>query len=157
MLKKGVIRSSGFIGNLKKCNNFGLMINSKLNHNSIATFVTKKDNIFEIESEKDYEKLVKQSTKPILLDVYADWCGPCRMLSPILESTIEDFKGKVQLVTVNADNFENIVHELGVNALPTVFYIKPGGQIAHKNVGFTDKATVYSLIKKHFGVDTSAI
>jgi len=93
----------------------------------------KEDVVFQATSE-NIQKLVLESPVPVLLDVYADWCGPCKALTPALEEMAVKGGGAFRLVKLNTDEERNISSALGVTSLPTIFGIKDG-QIVHSFKG----------------------
>ena len=70
-------------------------------------------------------------------------------LGPILESVVTEMNGKIQLVTINSDLLPDLAGELGVEALPSLFFVQPGGKFVYRHVGFADRANIHSLVKKH--------
>lgn len=93
----------------------------------------REDCIFDITSE-NFQKLVIESSVPVILDVYADWCGPCKQLGPILEDAAMNSGGMFRLGKVNSDSQSSIAHTLNVNSLPTVFAIN-NGKITDRFIG----------------------
>lgn len=83
-------------------------------------------------------------SKPVLVDFYADWCGPCKMLAPILESIDED-RANVKIVKVNVDEAENIARSFGVMSIPTLIVFKDGREVA-KNIGLVSKNDIMDMI-----------
>src|SRR5215831_19094336 len=77
-------------------------------------------------NESDFEKEVLKSETPALVDFYADWCGPCRMVSPILESLSREYEGKVKFVKINTDDNQELAVKLGIMSIPTVMIFKDG-------------------------------
>ena len=86
----------------------------------------KEDVVFELEDIQDLQRLVIESPVPVLLDVYADWCGPCKQLTPALEEICIKAGGMLRLVKVNTDQQRQVSGALQVKALPTIFGIKDG-------------------------------
>ena len=85
----------------------------------------------EITDKEFKEKVIEKSKQvPVLVDFWADWCGPCRMFSPILEKVGEDYKGKVEIAKVNVDANPESSDEYGVNAIPAIKLFKDGKVIA---------------------------
>lgn len=76
--------------------------------------------------ESDYKKLVIESNKPVLIDFYADWCGPCKKMSSVLDTLAEEYKDKADIYKINADECENLTAELNVISLPTIVFFKNG-------------------------------
>ena len=82
---------------------------------------------FDVESSQDFEEKVLNSSKPVLVDFHAHWCGPCKMLTPLLKKTIENqFADTVDLAMVNVDDNEEVAMEYDVRSIPTVVAVKDG-------------------------------
>ena len=81
----------------------------------------------EVGDDDFQEKVIEKSKKiPVLVDFYADWCGPCRMLSPILEKIAKEYNGKFVLAKINVDDAQIIAGEFGIMSVPTVILFKNG-------------------------------
>jgi thioredoxin 1 len=106
---------------------------------SVQIIMTKqiKDNEFESE--------VINSKLPVLIDFWAEWCGPCRMLSPILDQLSEEMEGKVKIVKMNIDENPETPSKFGVRGIPTMLLFKEGKQIATK-VEFTKQIAHYKYL-----------
>ena len=76
-----------------------------------------------IENNTDYESLLKQD-KPILLDFYADWCGPCQSLLPTVEKLAVEYDGKIEIWKVNVDKNNELASKFGVRSIPSLFFMK---------------------------------
>jgi thioredoxin 1 len=85
-------------------------------------------------NEKEFEKEVLKSETPALVDFYADWCGPCRMVSPILESLSKEYEGKMKFVKINTDENQDLAMKLGIMSIPTVMIFR-GGELKARIVG----------------------
>jgi thioredoxin len=81
-----------------------------------------------------FEELVTSSENPILVDFYAPWCGPCQLMSKVLEQAGEQLRGKVQIIKINTDNYPDLASKYQVYALPTMVLFK-GGQPVHRLEG----------------------
>lgn len=95
-------------------------------------------------TEAQYNKLIN-SDKTVIVDFYADWCKPCKMMKPHLEEIEKEMSDKVQVVRINADNNEDLCRAMAVEALPTIFIYK-NGKMMWQNVGYTDKSTLVSKL-----------
>ncbi len=92
--------------------------------------------------KKEFEKEVLGSKKPVLVDFYADWCGPCRMLAPVMEEVGKEYK----VFKVNTDDEEELAREYGIMSIPCVIAFKDGKEI-NRSVGLVDKDTIIKLVK----------
>jgi len=91
-------------------------------------------------TDATFEEVVLKSEKPVLVDFWAAWCGPCRMLTPIVEELSQDFKDKVVITKVDVDANQEFAAKYGVRNIPTVLIFK-GGEVVDKQVGVAPKAT----------------
>lgn len=92
---------------------------------------------------KSFFDLVKTSKKPILVDFYADWCGPCKMVSPAIEKVAKDFSGKLMTIKINVDNKQHVAAEYQIQSIPTIMMFK-GGESVMRLTG----AQSYEVIKQ---------
>ena len=81
----------------------------------------------------------------VLVDFYADWCGPCKMLTPVLEELSNEYEGKATIVKVNVDNEGELASQFGVMSIPNLFLLKEG-QIVKNVVGYQPKASLKKLL-----------
>lgn len=77
-------------------------------------------------TDSSFESEVLKSDKPVIVDIWAEWCGPCRMYSPIIDEVSKEFTGKVKFVKVDADNNQMITSKFGVMSIPTTLLIMKG-------------------------------
>jgi len=112
---------------------------------SISDFKTK---IFDYETKKDWQY---QGDIPALIDFYADWCGPCRMLSPVLEELAEEYKGKIHVYKVNTEATPEIARLFGVRSIPSLLFVPRQGEPAMAT-GFVPKAQLQKAIDELLGV-----
>ena len=89
-------------------------------------------------SDATFESTVLQSSTPVLVDFWAEWCGPCRMIGPHIEEMAKEYDGKALIAKVNVDSNPEISYKYGVRSIPTVLYLK-NGEVVDKQVGATSK------------------
>ena len=101
--------------------------------------------VLKITSE-NYKKEVLESDKKVLIDFYADWCGPCRMMSPIIEEISEELENNIKVGKINVDENQELAMEYGVMSIPTLVIIDKG-QVIKSFVGVRDKNEIKEALK----------
>lgn len=86
----------------------------------------------------NFDELVLNSDTPVLVDFYADWCGPCKVLGPIVDELATDYDGRAVVGKVNIDEWQELAARYGVRSIPTVLFIKDG-EVVDKSVGLNQK------------------
>ncbi len=101
-----------------------------------------------ITSPVDFDAVVLKSNLPVLVDFWAEWCGPCQMLAPVLESIAKKYAGKLRVVKVNVDEAPELAERYQIQAIPTLLFVS-GGKIVHTAVGYMDESQLDRLIREH--------
>ncbi|MGI0100789.1 MAG: thioredoxin [Candidatus Micrarchaeaceae archaeon] len=99
-------------------------------------------------AESNFEAEVLNSKIPVIIDVWAPWCGPCRMFTPVIEDVAKEYEGKIKFVKINADENESVVTKFNISSIPTALLIE-NGQLKAMNVGAVPKEMFKKWISKN--------
>lgn len=89
-------------------------------------------------TDANFDEIIKNSDKPIVIDLWAEWCGPCRMITPIMEDLDKEYDGKAIITKLNVDENPETTGKFGVRNIPTVLFLK-NGEVVDKQVGAVPK------------------
>jgi len=96
-------------------------------------------------TDANFEEVVLNSTIPVVVDFWAEWCGPCRMITPIIEEMSGEFEGKAVVGKVNVDQNPGVSAKFGIRNIPTILFVK-GGEVVDKVVGAVPKEQMVSKL-----------
>ena len=99
-------------------------------------------------SDSSFEKDVLQAEKPVLVDFWAEWCAPCRMLAPTIDAIAEQFSDSASVVKVNVDDNTSTAQRYGIKGIPTLILFSDGKEV-ERVVGATSKESISRMIEKH--------
>ena len=97
-------------------------------------------------TDANFDELVLKSDKPVLVDFWAEWCGPCRMVGPMVEELSKEYDGKAVIGKMNVDLNANVPIKFGIRNIPTLLFFK-NGQLVDRQVGAVPKATLETKLK----------
>lgn len=92
-------------------------------------------------TDSNFEELVLNSDKPVLVDFWAEWCGPCRMVGPIVDEMSHEYDGKAVIGKLNVDENPEVTVKYGIRSIPALLYFK-GGEVVDRQVGAVPKGTL---------------
>ena len=103
-------------------------------------------------NEKNFESEVLKSDKPVLIDFWATWCGPCKMLSPVLEKIDEKFEENLKILKVDIDKFPELANKYNIMSVPTLIFFE-NGEIVRQETGFMPEEKIMEFIKSDFYIN----
>jgi thioredoxin 1 len=102
-------------------------------------------------TDASFEKVVLQSEIPVIVDFWAPWCGPCRMVAPTLEKFAKEYVGKLLVTKVNTDENPDWATKFGIQGIPTMLFVS-GGKIAHRQVGALPEGMLRDVVEQFLEV-----
>jgi thioredoxin len=107
-------------------------------------------------SDSSFEKEVLQSEKPVLVDFWAEWCGPCRMLAPTVEAVAEKFVDSASVVKLNVDDNPSTAGTYGIRGIPTLILFRDGKEV-ERVIGATSRESISRMIEKYIGFESGKV
>jgi thioredoxin 1 len=99
-------------------------------------------------TDANFQTKVLESDKLTIVDFWAEWCGPCRAISPVIEELSKEYNGKINVGKVNVDNNPNVSINYGITSIPAILFIK-GGKVVDKQIGAVPKSILEKKIQTH--------
>jgi thioredoxin 1 len=97
-------------------------------------------------TDSNFETEVLQSDKPVLVDFWAEWCGPCRMIAPVIDELAAEYEGKAKIVKLNVDENQQVSMRYGIRSIPTLLIFK-NGQVVDQIIGAVPKGVIENKLK----------
>jgi len=103
-------------------------------------------------TDANFEKEVLQSEQPVLIDFWAVWCGPCKMIAPVVEEIASEYEGKLKVGKMDVDNNPEASMRFGIRSIPTLMVFK-GGKVVEQIIGAVPKKNLVDKVLPHIGVN----
>lgn len=97
-------------------------------------------------TSQNFEAEVGKSAQPVLVDFWAEWCGPCKMLAPVLDELAGEYAGKAKIAKLNIDEHQDLAVRFGISSIPTLLLFK-GGEVVNQSVGLKPKAALKQVLE----------
>ena len=98
-------------------------------------------------TDNNFDEEVINSESPVLVDLWAEWCGPCRMIGPVIEEIANEYEGKIKVGKLNVDDNQKTAAKYGIRSIPTLLFFK-GGELVDQIVGAQSKTKIAEVIEK---------
>jgi thioredoxin 1 len=98
-------------------------------------------------TDANFDEVVIKADKPVIVDLWAEWCGPCRMVGPIIEELAKEYEGKAVIGKLDVDSNPAVTSKFGIRNIPTILFFK-GGEIVDKQVGAVPKSVIAAKLEK---------
>ncbi len=101
-------------------------------------------------NQANFNKVVAESSLPVLVDFWAEWCGPCRAVGPVVEELAKDYAGKINFAKINVDENPTLASQYGIMSIPTIIVFRKG-KLAEQVVGFRSKSELKKILDAQLG------
>ncbi|HAX71783.1 MAG TPA: thioredoxin [Anaerolineales bacterium] len=102
-------------------------------------------------SDESFENIVMQSTVPVIVDFWAPWCGPCKMIAPTLDKLAKELEGKLLVAKINTDEHAEWMQKFGIQGIPTLLFVS-GGKVVHRQVGALPERMLRDVVTQFLDV-----
>ena len=102
-------------------------------------------------SDETFEKIVMQSVTPVIVDFWAPWCGPCKMIAPTLDKLAKELDGKLIVAKINTDDHSEWMQKFGIQGIPTLLFVA-GGKVVHRQVGALPERMLRDVVSQFLEV-----
>lgn len=106
-------------------------------------------------TDSNFESDVLETDKTVLVDFWAEWCGPCRMIAPSVEAVAEEYNGRAEVYKMNVDENPNVPQRFGIRGIPTLIVFKEGEE-KERIVGAVTREAISKALDKHIGAESAA-